>query len=96
MFARHSTAAAVLFALIVAQCESSPPCGNGVADMDTGVCDPGDTCSLTVVARARVTCAAATDDDSGVVCNTANVNFMGQSFPSDDPDTPNPDDAALA
>ena len=61
-------------------------------EMD-GTCAPGNTCSETIVARAAVTCDAATDDDSGVVCNQAEFNLMLVSIPSDDPDAPGDEDA---
>lgn len=57
-----------------------------------GTCAPGNTCTQTVIARAAVTCAAATDDDSGVVCNQGEFTFMGGSVPTDDPDLPGMED----
>jgi uncharacterized repeat protein (TIGR01451 family) len=44
--------------------------------------------SLTVRARARVTCDAATDDDTGEVCNQGQFTTMGQMFATDDPREP--------
>jgi uncharacterized repeat protein (TIGR01451 family) len=41
-----------------------------------------------VEVRARVTCDAATDDDTGVVCNQGEFSFMGTTFPTDDPGQP--------
>lgn len=40
----------------------------------------------TVQARAKVTCAAATDDDSGVLCNRGEFSVGGQTIYTDDPD----------
>ena len=48
---------------------------------------------LTIQARAKVTCAAATDDDSFVLCNQGEFTINGATFPTDDPALPGPSDA---
>lgn len=41
--------------------------------------------SQTIKVRAVVTCDAATDDDTGVVCNQGEFSISGRTFPTDDP-----------
>lgn len=58
-----------------------------VTGINLASADPDET--ITVLATARVTCAAATDIDNGRVCNQGQFSAPGQpgSFPTDDPAT---------
>ncbi len=59
-----------------------------VTGINLASADPDE--SVSVLATARVTCAAATNIDNGQVCNQAQFAVTGQpgSFPTDDPTTP--------